>query len=253
MAKTSIEWTEESWNPVIGCTKKSDGCKNCYAETMAHRLKAMGQEKYQDDFNVVKTYRDTLAIPYTWSKPKMVFVNSMSDLFHDDVPDEFIKDVFQVMNNNPEHTFQVLTKRPERLRDLDPQPKWLNNIWMGVTVESEKYTNRIDLLRQTDAKVKFLSVEPLLSPLNNLNLDKIDWIIVGGETGKNARPMKEEWVLDILQQCKDQNVEFFFKQWGVWGADGVKRSKKANGRLLNGRTYDEMPEIIPFYFTDFSL
>lgn len=243
MAKTSIEWTEESWNPVIGCTKKSDGCKNCYAETMAHRLKAMGQKKYQDDFNMVKTYRDTLAIPYTWRKPKMVFVNSMSDLFHDDVSDEFIKDVFQVMNSNPEHTFQVLTKRPERLHELNHQLKWTCNIWMGATVESEKYTNRIDLLRQTDAKMKFLSVEPLLSPLNDLNLDMIDWVIVGGETGKNARPMKEEWVLDILQQCKDQNVKFFFKQWGVWGADGVKRSKKANGRLLGGKTYNEMPEI----------
>lgn len=241
MAITKIEWTDETWNPVTGCTKVSDGCKNCYAEKMTGRLAAMGQEKYKNGFNVIKIHPDTLSIPYKWRKPRNVFVNSMSDPFHKDVPLEFIKEVFKVMNDNSKHTFQVLTKRAERLFELSPHLTWTPNIWMGVSVENEKVINRIELLRQTDAKLKFLSIEPLLGPLNNLDLNGIDWAIVGGESGNGARPMKEEWVLDIQQQCEEQNVKFFFKQWGAWGADGVKRNKKANGRLLNGRTYDEMP------------
>lgn len=235
MAQSSIEWTEMTWNPTTGCTKISSGCKFCYAEIMSKRLQAMGVEKYKDNFKV-RTHPDSLKIPYTWKHSKVVFVNSMSDLFHKDIPLGFIQQVFDVMNDNPQHVFQVLTKRAERLLELNKELKWTHNIWMGVSVENNKVKSRIDLLRETNARVKFLSLEPLLGPLSNLNLDKIDWVIVGGESGHNPRPMKPNWVLDIQEQCEKAGSAFFFKQWGG-------KNKKANGRLLNGRTYDEMPEI----------
>lgn len=234
MAQSSIEWTEMTWNPTTGCTKISSGCKFCYAEIMSKRLKAMGVEKYKDAFKV-KTHPDQLNIPYTWKSSKIVFVNSMSDLFHKDIPLDFIKQVFKVMNDNPNHVFQVLTKRAERLFEVHKELKWTHNIWMGVSVENESVIDRIDFLRKTKARVKFLSCEPLIGPLPNLNLKKIDWVIVGGESGHRPRPMVADWVLDIQEQCEKLNVAFFFKQWGG-------RNKKANGRLLNGKTYDEMPE-----------
>lgn len=234
MAQSSIEWTEMTWNPVTGCTKISSGCKYCYAEVMAKRLQAMGIEKYKDAFKL-RIHEDALNVPYTWKKQKIVFVNSMSDLFHKDVPLEFIKKVFTVMNENPQHTFQVLTKRADRLLKVHKELTWSHNIWMGVSVEDERVMGRIDLLRQTNARTKFLSCEPLIGPLPNMNLQNIDWVIVGGESGRKARPMNEDWVLDIMDQCKQSNVAFFFKQWGG-------TNKKKTGRLLNGRTYDEMPD-----------
>lgn len=237
MANSSIEWTEMTWNPTTGCTKISGGCKFCYAEIMTRRLKAMGQDKYKEGFKVVKPHYPSLNIPYTWKTAKVVFVNSMSDLFHKDIPTEYIKKVFHVMNENPEHVFQVLTKRAERLFELHTELKWTHNIWMGVSVENAQVVDRIDYLRKTKAKVKFLSLEPLIGPLTNLNLKKIDWAIVGGESGFKPRPMNPDWVLDIQEQCKKADVAFFFKQWGG-------KNKKAAGRLLNGRTYDEMPAII---------
>jgi protein gp37 len=235
MAQSSIEWTEMTWNPTTGCSKISAGCKHCYAEIMSKRLKAMGVEKYKDGFKV-HAFPEALNIPYTWKNAKMVFVNSMSDLFHREIPLTYIKKVFDVMNDNPQHVFQILTKRAERLLELHNELKWTHNIWMGVSVENEYTADRIDYLRKTKAKVKFLSFEPLIGPLPNLNLKKIDWVIVGGESGASPRPMEADWVLDIQEQCENSDVAFFFKQWGG-------RNKKAAGRILNGRTYDEMPEI----------
>lgn len=235
MAKSTIEWTEMTWNPTTGCTKISAGCKFCYAEIMSKRLQAMGLEKYKDNFEV-RTHDDALNAPYTWKSSKVVFVNSMSDLFHKDIPLSFIKKVFKVMNDNPQHVFQVLTKRAERLLELHNEFKWTHNIWMGVSVENSKVRNRIDYLRETNARVKFLSLEPLIGPLKNMNLKNIDWVIVGGESGHSPRPMNPDWVLDIQDQCERSEAAFFFKQWGG-------KNKKAAGRLLNGRTYDEMPEI----------
>ena len=238
MSKSSIEWTGVTWNPTTGCNKISQGCKFCYAEIMTRRLKAMGQEKYKEGFKKIKTHKAELQRPYTWKKPQLVFVNSMSDLFHDEVPLSFIKSVFKVMNENPQHTFQVLTKRSDNLlrysksRELN----WTANIWMGVSIENEEVQNRLIHLQQTDALVKFLSLEPLIGPLTKLNLNNIDWVIVGGESGFNPRQMKEEWVEDIRLQCEDSQVKFFFKQWGG-------KNKKAAGRILNGRTYDEMPSL----------
>jgi protein gp37 len=237
MANSSIEWTEMTWNPTTGCSKISSGCKFCYAEVMTRRLKAMGQEKYKDGFKKVRTHPSTLRVPYTWKSPKIVFVNSMSDLFHKDIPLQFIKQVFDVMNDNSQHVFQILTKRAERLLELHKEVKWTHNIWMGVSVEDERVKYRIEFLRKTKAKVKFLSLEPLIGPLPNLNLKKIDWVIVGGESGHKPRPIDPEWVLDLQYQCRRSKVAFFFKQWGG-------TNKKASGRLLNSRTYDEMPQII---------
>jgi protein gp37 len=236
MAQSSIEWTEMTWNPTTGCSKITAGCKFCYAEVMSKRLQAMGIEKYKDGFKKVRIHEDQLNTPYTWKRSKVVFVNSMSDLFHKDVPLDFIKKVFHVMNDNPNHVFQVLTKRAERLLELHKELRWTHNIWMGVSVENEKVKDRIDFLRKTNAKVKFLSLEPLIGPLPKLNLKKIDWVIVGGESGHKPRPMNPDWVLDIQEQCEKTDTAFFFKQWGG-------RNKKKNGRILNGRTYDEMPEI----------
>jgi len=235
MAQSSIEWTEMTWNPTTGCTKISSGCKFCYAEIMSKRLQAMGMKKYKDAFKV-RIHPNQLSIPGTWKSSRIVFVNSMSDLFHNDIPLNFIKQVFEVMNNHPNHVFQVLTKRAERLYEVHKALKWSHNIWMGVSIENESVVSRINYLRKTKARVKFLSCEPLIGPLNNLNLKKIDWVIVGGESGHAPRPMKSEWVLDIQEQCEKADVRFFFKQWGG-------RNKKAAGRMLNGRTYDEMPEI----------
>jgi protein gp37 len=237
MATSSIEWTEMTWNPTTGCTKISAGCKNCYAEIMTRRLKAMGQEKYADGFDMVKTHPSTLLIPYTWKSAKVVFVDSMSDLFHKNVPLEFIKQVFHVMNDNPQHIFQVLTKRADRLFELHKELKWTHNIWMGVSVENKNVINRIEHLRKINAKVKFLSLEPLLGPLKNLNLEGMDWVIVGGESGHNARPMNSNWVTDIQEQCEINSIPFFFKQWGG-------KNKKAAGRLLDGKTYSEMPKVV---------
>jgi protein gp37 len=233
MAQSSIEWTEMTWNPTTGCDKVSAGCKYCYAEVMTKRLHAMGIEKYKDGFKV-RVHEDALYIPYTWKQSKVVFVNSMSDLFHPEVPLEFIQKVFEVMNNTPQHTYQVLTKRAERLFELHDKLGWSSNIWMGVSVENEKVKSRIDYLRMTNAKTKFLSCEPLIGPLFNMDLTNINWVIVGGESGRKSRPMEELWVWDIKDQCREQEVSFFFKQWG-----GV--NKKKSGRELAGMTYSDMP------------
>ena len=235
MAQSSIEWTEMTWNPTTGCDKISQGCKFCYAEIMSKRLQAMGVRKYEDNFEI-RLHEHELHTPYKWKKSKIVFVNSMSDLFHKDVPLSFIKKVFKAMRDNPQHVFQVLTKRADRLLELNSSLKWSHNIWMGVSVEDSKVEHRIEALAKTDARVKFLSLEPLIGPLPNLKLHKIDWVIVGGESGFKPRPMKTDWVLDIQEQCEKSEIAFFFKQWGGF-------NKKKNGRILNGRTYDEMPDI----------
>jgi protein gp37 len=228
-----IEWTEMTWNPVTGCTKVSQGCKNCYAERMAKRLHAMGNERYRNGFRIT-LHEDLIDAPRTWNRPRLVFVNSMSDLFHTDVPIEFIRRVFQTMADCPQHTFQVLTKRSERLREVASLLPWTENIWMGVSVEDQRVVHRIDDLAHVPAKVRFLSVEPFIGPLNNLPLAGIHWVIVGGESGPGARPMQPEWVESVRHQCESADVRFFFKQWG-----GVR--KDLTGRELNGRTYDEMP------------
>ena len=231
--KSSIEWTESTWNPLTGCTKISPGCKNCYAERMARRLHAMGQYNYRNVFQLT-LHEHVLELPLRWNQSQMIFVNSMSDLFHEDVPIDFIQRVFDVMIRASWHTFQVLTKRSSRLLELDEQLTWPENIWMGVSVENQNYKYRIDQLRQTHAKTKFLSLEPLLGPLPNLNLVGIDWAIVGGESGPGARPMLRPWVVEIREQCQKAKVPFFFKQWG-----GI--NKKKTGRELDGRTWDEIP------------
>jgi protein gp37 len=236
MAQSKIEWTESTWNPVTGCTKVSPGCKNCYAERMAKRLQAMGQANYVNGFRVT-LHEHMLSRPLEWKKPQMIFVNSMSDLFHEEVPLEFIKKVFAVMQEAHWHHFQVLTKRSERLLSLNTELVWPENVWMGVSVETEKYTYRIDHLRKTGAKVKFLSLEPLLGPLPDLDLTNIDWVIVGGESGPRARSMDKAWVVEIRQQCQLQSVPFFFKQWG-----GTRKSK--TGRVLDGRTWNSMPQVV---------
>jgi protein gp37 len=235
MAQSSIEWTEMTWNPTTGCTKISAGCKYCYAEVMAMRLQAMGIDKYKDGFRIA-LHEDALDAPYKWKGSKLVFVNSMSDLFHPEIPLDFIKKVFKVMNDNPQHTFQVLTKRADRLYQVHEELEWTPNIWMGVSVEDHRVVDRIDFLRETNAKVKFLSCEPLIGPLMNMCLDNIDWVIVGGESGRKARPINEWWVWDIRQQCQEAGVAFFFKQWGG-------TNKKKAGRELGGRTYNEMPVV----------
>ncbi len=252
MANSNIEWTELTWNPTTGCDKISQGCKFCYAETMSYRLQAMGMEKYKDGFKL-RVHPETLDIPYTWSGNKIVFVNSMSDLFHKDVPLSFIKDVFKVMNDCKQHTFQILTKRGDRLLELHTELKWTKNIWMGVSVENEMEMWRIDCLRKIRAKIKFLSLEPLIGALPNLNLNKIDWAIVGGESGHKARPVKKEWITEIMRQCRKQKVAFFFKQWGkhyfndnpndpTIESDHPLHAK--GGCQLNGKLYREMPERI---------
>ena len=233
MAKSSIEWTEVTWNPVTGCTKISPGCKHCYAERMAMRLEAMGQRNYANGFELT-LQPHMLELPLRWRRPSQVFVNSMSDLFHADIPDVYIKQVFDVMRRADWHQFQILTKRSDRLSEIAPQLPWQPHIWMGVSVENSEYLDRIDDLRRTGAHVKFLSLEPPLGPLPTLNLQGIDWVIVGGESGPGARPMNAEWVRQIRALCRRANVPFFFKQWG-----GVVKSRM--GRVLDGKVWDEMP------------
>jgi protein gp37 len=231
--KSSIEWTESTWNPVTGCTKISPGCKLCYAERMSERLQAMGQPNYRNGFELTLQPR-MLELPLSWKRPQSIFVNSMSDLFHVDVPLDYIQSVFDVMRRAHWHRFQILTKRADRLAELSPRLEWAPNIWMGVSVESAEYVDRIDDLRRTGAHIKFLSLEPLLGPLADLNLEGIDWAIVGGESGPKARPVEEAWIVDIRDQCRAAGVAFFFKQWGG-------TNKKKTGRLLQGRTWDEKP------------
>ncbi|MBN8459585.1 MAG: phage Gp37/Gp68 family protein [Verrucomicrobia bacterium] len=233
MASSSIEWTELTWNPTTGCDKVSAGCKNCYAEIMSRRLQAMGVAKYADGFKI-REHEAALAIPYGWKKPAMVFVNSMSDLFHKDVSLRFIQRTFEVMNECPHLIFQVLTKRGERLEQVWKKLRWTENIWMGVSVENESVTDRIDHLRAVRPAVRFLSCEPLIGPLHRLNLKGIDWVIVGGESGVRPRPMKKEWVVSIRDQCDRSGTAFFFKQWGG-------RNKKAAGRDLEGVLHDAFP------------
>ena len=231
---SDIEWTEATWNPLTGCNKISPGCKNCYAERMSYRLQKMGQMNYRNGFQLT-LHNQALEIPLKWKKPKIIFVNSMSDLFHKAVPVSFIKRVFKVMNDSPQHQFQVLTKRAERLELISSQLSWTKNIWMGVSIENNNYKFRIKHLLQTQAYIKFLSIEPLLGPIQNLRLKGVDWVIVGGESGPKARPMKKEWVEQIRDQCIKNQVSFFFKQWG-----GIRKHK--TGRELEGQTWDEMPK-----------
>jgi protein gp37 len=233
MAQSSIEWTEATWNPVTGCNKVSPGCKYCYAEVMARRLKGMGQPNYRNGFELT-LQPQMLNRPLTWQRPQMIFVNSMSDLFHEDVPLEYIRRVFSTIEQAHWHTFQVLTKRAERLEAVAGQLHWPANLWMGVSVERQDYVFRVEHLRQIPARTKFLSLEPLLGPLGQLELRGIDWVIVGGESGHAARVMQKSWVVDIQAQCRRARTQFFFKQWGG-------RNKKAAGRVLNGRTWDAMP------------
>lgn len=234
MSHSKIEWTETTWNPTTGCTKISLGCKNCYAEKMAKRLQLMGVNKYEKGFTL-SLHPEVVLDPYKWKTPRTVFVNSMSDLFHEDIPLYFIQSVFKAMVENPRHTFQILTKRAEKLLEYNTHLPWAKNIWMGVTVENRESISRINYLRQSSAYVKFLSIEPLLEDLIQLDLQEIDWVIVGGESGPKARPMKEDWVLNIKNSCQTQNVHFFFKQWGG-------TNKKKTGRLLEGKFWDNMPE-----------
>ena len=230
---SAIEWTDATWNPVTGCTKISPGCKNCYAERLAKRLRLMGNPRYENGFEVTQ-HSDQLQLPLRWKQPRRVFVNSMSDLFHDDIPEIFIQSVFLTMTQAHWHVFQILTKRAERLAQLAPRLPWPKNVWMGVSVENSKYAARIAYLRKVPAAIRFLSVEPLLGPLSRLPLSEIDWVIVGGESGPNHRRPEPEWIRSIRDQCLKANVPFFFKQWG-----GV--ISKSGGRLLDGRTWDEMP------------
>ena len=230
---TSIEWTESTWNPVTGCSKISAGCANCYAERMARRLKAVGVPNYANGFEVT-LHEELLKLPLKWHKPKIIFVNSMSDLFHEKIPDYFIARIFDIMNRASWHRFQILTKRSDRLRRMSPDLPWADNIWMGVTVEDRKCAFRIEHLRGTPAEIKFISMEPLLEPIAELDLIGIDWVIVGGESGPGARPLNEDWAMDIKEKCQTSNIPFFFKQWG-----GV--NKKKSGRLLEGRLWNQMP------------
>ena len=241
MRTTKIEWTERVWNPVTGCTRQSAGCAHCYAETMARRLKAMGIAKYKNGFQVT-LHPDTLDEPLRWKRGSNIFVCSMGDLFHKDVPFEFVDRVMAVIRRAPQHRFQILTKRAERMAEYFAVREVPKNAWLGVTVESQETKFRIDCLREiAGVSVRFLSCEPLLEDLSSLDLKDIHWVIVGGESGPQARPMKEDWVIGIQQQCRKQKSAFFFKQWGAWGQDGVKRSKHANGKLLRGKVVQEMP------------
>lgn len=240
--KSSIEWTEATWNPTTGCDRTSPGCDNCYALALAKRLKAMGVEKYQSDGDsrtsgpgfMITTHADTLSIPFSWKRSRLVFVNSMSDLFHESVPEEFIRAVFDVMEQTPQHTYQILTKRSRRLKKIAPTLSWPENVWMGVSVESAKYRFRVDHLRSVDAAVRFISAEPLIGSLGEVDLTDIHWVIAGGESGPAARPMEISWGRNLRDQCLRAEVKFFFKQWGG-------RTPKAGGRVLDGRTWDDLP------------
>ncbi|WP_321426063.1 phage Gp37/Gp68 family protein [uncultured Bacteroides sp.] len=240
MRTTKIEWTEKTWNPVTGCTKFSEGCVNCYAEVMSKRLQAMGQIKYKSGFKVT-IHPECLDQPLTWKKSATIFVCSMSDLFHESISFEFIDKVLDIIKQTPQHKYQILTKRAERMALYFNGKDIPSNIWLGVTVESADYKNRIDYIRNLNVRVKFLSCEPLLGDLGQINLVGINWVIVGGESGNRARPMKEKWLLSIKEQADKVKIPFFFKQWGTWGQDGVKRNKTSNGKLIRGKTYQEIP------------
>jgi len=245
MKTSKIEWTEMTWNPSTGCNKVSAGCKFCYAETMAHRLQAMRAPGYDNGFEFT-LMPDRLEMPKKIKKPTKFFVNSMSDLFHEKMPFEFLDSVFKTIEETPRHSYQILTKREDILISYFKEHSIPKNVWMGVTVEHAKTKNRIDSLRKVDANIRFLSIEPLIGPVGELNLSGIHWVIVGGESGPGARPMKPEWAEDVKRQCEEQNVAFFFKQWGAWGSDGVKRNKKANGRIFQGKEWNEEPLITKF-------
>ena len=234
MKTTKIEWTDKTWNPITGCTKMSVGCAHCYAEVMARRLKAMGLDKYQNGFGLT-LHEEDLEEPLQWKKPHNIFVCSMSDIFHEDVPFEFVDRIMQTICKSPQHRYQILTKRAERMAEYFSTRQVPKNVWLGVTVECKSSRTRIDYLRKLNASIKFLSCEPLIE-------DGIDWIIVGGESGPKARPMQLEWVVNIKQQVEQHGVAFFFKQWGTWGSDGIKRNKHANGKLLLGEVIQQMPE-----------
>jgi len=241
--KSQIEWTEFTWNPASGCTKISPGCKHCYAEVMAERLQAMKAPGYENGFKLT-LHPDRLNQPMQRKKPTTYFVNSMSDLFHESIPDDFLDKVFATIGQTPQHTYQILTKRPERMEEYFRTRIAPDNVWLGVSVEDKKYgLPRIDILRRINAKIRFLSIEPLLEDLGQFALSGIHWVIVGGESGAKARQMKAEWVEPIMRQCQNANVAFFFKQWGMWGEDGVRRSKAANGRVFQGKLWDEVPEL----------
>jgi protein gp37 len=253
MAETQIEWTDATWNPVAGCSIVTAGCTHCYAKDMAKRLEAMGLEKYvgltrktgkRTVWNgVVRQDRESLSIPHRWRKPRKIFVNSMSDLFHERVSDEFILDVWRVMRETPRHNFQILTKRPERMAELVASQigDVLPNVWLGTSIENRMVVGRIEHLQRTPAAIRFVSFEPLIGPVGTVDLGEIHWAIVGGESGPSARPIREEWIDEIYSQCLAADTAFFFKQWGTWGKDNKKRSKKANGREYRGRIWDEMP------------
>jgi len=231
--RSAIEWTDATWNPVRGCTKVSAGCKHCYAQTFSERFRGIPNHPFEQGFDL-RLVPEALETPKRWKKGRTIFVNSMSDLFHEKIPDNYVKEVFQTMNDCPQHNFQILTKRPQRLTELASSVLWTKNIWMGVSVESTKFVQRIDKLRNVPCATKFLSLEPLLGPLNNLNLTEIDWVIVGGESGSKSREVKAAWIRSIRDQCVDQGVPFFFKQWGG-------KNKKAAGRSLDGREWNEIP------------
>lgn len=255
MAETQIEWTDATWNPVAGCTIVSSGCTHCYAMEMARRLEAMGVAKYDGLTRksgkraiwngTVREDRDSLAIPQRWRKPRKIFVNSMSDLFHECVSNAFIAEVWRVMRATPWHSYQILTKRPERMAELLTQAEWevLPNVWLGTSVEDAEVAHRIEHLRRAPAAIRFISFEPLIGPVGDIDLTDINWAIVGGESGRLARPIKEEWIDEIHDLCSAFDTAFFFKQWGTWGKDNKRRSKKANGRLYRGQIWDEMPQL----------
>lgn len=240
MKTTKIEWTDKTWNPITGCSKKSTGCLHCYAEAMTRRLKAMGLDKYSNGFEIA-LHEECISEPLSWKGTHNIFVCSMSDLFHEKVPFEFVDKLFETIRKTPQHRYQILTKRAERMSEYFTSRDVPENVWLGVTVEASSTKYRIDYLRRLRASVKFLSCEPLIEDLGEINLSGIDWVIVGGESGSQARLMKEDWVLNIKKQVECQNSKFFFKQWGTWGSDGIKRNKHANGKLLNGKVIQEMP------------
>lgn len=241
MKTSKIGWTERTWNPVTGCTKISPGCQHCYAEIMANRLHAMGQEKYVNNFKSTMHEKE-IALPLSWTQPSLVFVCSMSDLFHPDVSFEFIDKMLRVMEITPHHTYQLLAKRADRMQEYFSKRKVPDNVWVGVTIESSTTKHRIDCLNRILANTKFISFEPLLYDIGDIDLSSIQWVIVGGESGPKARRMEKEWVLSIKKKANENKVPFFFKQWGAWGEDAVKRSKKANGRALDGKIYSSMPK-----------
>jgi len=242
MKRTKIEWTEATWNPSIGCTKVSDGCAHCYAEVMAKRLQAMGNKDYEDGF-AFKILPKRLNEPKKIIKPTRFFVNSMSDLFHDKMPYDYLDKIFDVISLTPQRTYQILTKREKNMFNYFSKRSVPKNVWLGVTVENEKYKHRIDFLKLIDASIRFVSFEPLIGPIGKLDLSDIHWCIVGGESGPKARQIKEEWIIEIFNQCKEQTVSFFFKQWGTWGSDGIKRNKKLNGKVFLGKKWNEYPEL----------